>query len=244
MSLTRLVIPGLFLRVGVVTIEREFARHARVLRLRSDDELILCDGKGREMQGKILTLSAEELCVELTHELSPTTQAPAAEITLLPGVSKGDKMEFILQKATELGVSRIVPVGMSRSVAKYDKNPPRWEKIVQEAARQSGRTTLPRIEAVVSFSEALTRWVVPGFSFLLDETGEGGRLKEVLAGLPPKASGVAALVGPEGGITPEERKAALDAGFTPIYLGTRILRTETAAISIVALLQHYYGDLG
>jgi 16S rRNA (uracil1498-N3)-methyltransferase len=241
MSLTRLVIPGLFLRVGVFTVDKEFARHAKVLRLRPDDDLILCDGNGREMQGKVVTLSSDALCVELTHELTPLQIEPVVQITLLQGIPKGDKMELILQKATELGVSRIVPVAMSRSVAKYDKNPPRWEKIVQEAARQSGRATLPSIEPVTSFTAGIKRWVVPGCSFLLDETGEGVRLREAL---PKKTGEALALVGPEGGLAPEERRASLDAGFIPVYLGTRILRTETAAITIVALLQHYYGDLG
>jgi 16S rRNA (uracil1498-N3)-methyltransferase len=240
MSLTRLVIPGLFLRVGVVTVEKEFARHAKVLRLRPNDDLLLCDGKGREMQGKVVTLSADQLCVELTHEVTPIKAERGAQITLLQGIPKGDKMELILQKVTELGIARIVPVVMSRSVARYDKNPPRWEKILQEAARQSGRTTLPDLEEVTPLAMAM-RWVVPGFSFLLDETGEGLRLRQAL---PEKASEVVAVVGPEGGVTPEERRALLEAGFTPVYLGTRILRTETAAISIVALLQHYYGDLG
>ena len=241
MSLTRLVIPGLFLRVGVITADKEFARHAKVLRLRPGDDLILCDGAGREMQGKLVTLSADELCVELTHELTPSKAERVAQITLLQGIPKGDKMELILQKATELGVSRIVPVAMSRSVAKYDKNPPRWEKIIQEAARQSGRTTLPSLEVVTSFAAAITRWVVPGSSFLLDETGEGARLREAL---PKEASEVLALIGPEGGVAPAERRASLEAGFIPVSLGTRILRTETAAITIAALLQHYYGDLG
>jgi 16S rRNA (uracil1498-N3)-methyltransferase len=240
MSIARLVVPGLFLREGILSINKEYAHHAKVLRLKPLDPIILCDGLGHEMQGIVVSLTSDELQVELNLELT-SNEEKSATITLLQGIPKGDKMEFILQKATELGVTRIVPVAMSRSVAKYDKNPVRWEKIVQEASRQCGRTVLPIIETVTTFQDALKRWTLPQFSFLLDETGAGKKLHSVL---PKEASEVLALVGPEGGLAPEERKAALEAGFIAVYLGKRILRTETAAITIVALLQHYYGDLG
>jgi 16S rRNA (uracil1498-N3)-methyltransferase len=266
MSTPRLVVPGVVLRPGLLLVDRDYARHARVLRLRAGDSIILCDGAGHEMRGEIKDLKDDSLSVDLQEEVSRQESQQRVSITLFQGIAKGERMEWIIQKATELGVDRIVPVAMTRSVAKYDKIPPRWEKIAQEASRQSERTTLPVIAPITTVlrhtgarsdsgihlktkmdpavsSQTPRTGVTDGvhLRLLLDETGQGPRLR---AALPPEASEVWVWVGPEGGVAPEERSLIVGAGFAPVYLGERILRTETAAISIVAILQHHYGDLG
>jgi 16S rRNA (uracil1498-N3)-methyltransferase len=298
MSTARLVVPGVSLRPGLLLVDRDYARHARVLRLRAGDAIILCDGAGHEMRGEIKDLKEDSLTVDLQEEVVREESTRRVSITLYQGIAKGERMEWIIQKATELGVDRIVPVAMTRSVAKYDKTPPRWEKIAQEAARQSERTQLPVIEPITSVLRhtgarsdsgihlktemdpavsktrtgetvhpirhtgarsdsgihlktemgpaVATSWPTGEteggrVKLLLDETGQGPRLREVL---PPEASEVWVWVGPEGGVSPEERALIVGAGFIPVYLGQRILRTETAGMSIVAILQHHYGDLG
>jgi 16S rRNA (uracil1498-N3)-methyltransferase len=156
-------------------------------------------------------------------------------------------MEFILQKSTELGVSEIVPFAAGRSIPRLPKEREserlvRWQKIALEAARQSDRIIFPRVSPLKDFSGVLDS-SVQSVKLLLWEKEQSTRLKPILSDLSPPES-VAVMVGPEGGLTDEEAKAAMEAGFIPVTLGHRILRTETAAIAILAILQFFWGDVG
>lgn len=246
MSARRLVIPGVNLAPGEIRLTREAARHARVMRLGPGDLLEICDGSGRQARGKILSLSRQEMVVHLSEEPigEPAAKTSALPVTLVQGLPKGEKTDLILQKATELGVSRVILAHTTRAVPR-PQNPEarlaRWQKIAREAARQCGRYEVPEVLGVLGFEEALKE-AGSGLSLLLDECAQEGLLLREHLRERPEA--VTLVVGPEGGLTEEERRTAWGMGFLSASLGKRILRTETAGLAVLAILQHLYGDLG
>jgi len=156
-------------------------------------------------------------------------------------------MEFILQKCTELGVDSIIPFVAERSIARLPENREtekmnRWLRIVSEAARQSNRPTIPDLQSVKNYDE-LIESADQSLKLLLWEEENTNRLKSVLGSLPHPET-VAVMVGPEGGLTKEEVEAATRAGFIPVTIGSRILRTETAGMAMLAILQFFWGDMG
>jgi 16S rRNA (uracil1498-N3)-methyltransferase len=165
-------------------------------------------------------------------------------VRLIQGLPKGDKMDLILQKGTELGISRFTPLLSGRSVPRLnqdrrDNRRQRWLKIIEEASRQSRRPCLPRLDEVETFDEVLK--ADEGLKLLLwEETCQP--LAQVLPTDPPGSA--ALLVGPEGGFAEAEVARATQAGFVPVSLGPRILRTETAGFTLAAILQYLYGDIG
>jgi 16S rRNA (uracil1498-N3)-methyltransferase len=170
--------------------------------------------------------------------------APRCLLTLIQGLPKGDKLELILQKGTELGVNSFYLTAMERSVGQLKSNRKqkrleRWQKIIQEAARQSRNAYLPRLTADTSFNEALTAVDADLKLLLWEESVQP--LDQVLPQTAPQQ--VAVIVGPEGGISSAEAAQAVAAGFQPVSFGPRILRTETAGLAIMTILQYLYGDL-
>jgi 16S rRNA (uracil1498-N3)-methyltransferase len=225
----------------------ELSRHiATVLRLKVGDSILLADGNGREAAASITALEKEGVGIAIGPVYAVAADDSCC-ITLFQGVPKGEKLDLILQKCTELGVSRIVPFEAERSVArltgeKLDKRLLRWERIVMEAARQSGRSKIPAI----GFAADLQTAVQSDSSVLRLLLWEGEReqgLRTVLERAGKPAS-VAVIIGPEGGLSKAEAAAAVAAGFEPITLGKRILRTETAGPAVLAILQYLLGDLG
>lgn len=207
-----------------------------VLRLAPGACIEVFDGHGGRYDGRI------EKGFEAVR-LGPREEAPAAgvEIALLVALAKGEKMDLIVQKTTELGVARVLPFAAERSVvrldpAKGDERAARWRRIAEEAARQCGRADVPEVRAPTSLADALDA-LAPGTRAFAFHPG-GGRL----AGAG--AVTVAAVVGPEGGLTDAEVRACEAAGAVRAGLGPRTLRAETAAIVAVALLQARFGDLG
>ncbi|MGH8568997.1 MAG: 16S rRNA (uracil(1498)-N(3))-methyltransferase, partial [Gammaproteobacteria bacterium] len=159
------------------------------------------------------------------------------------GISRGERMDYTLQKAVELGVSRIVPIATRRSVVRLsaergERRAEHWAKVVQGACEQCGRTRLPRLLPVATLNEWLSA-VVPGLKLLLIRSEGACRLSE----LAPDPS-ITLLIGPEGGFAAEEASAALRAGYRALRLGPRVLRTETAAVAALSALQALWGDLG
>jgi 16S rRNA (uracil1498-N3)-methyltransferase len=172
-----------------------------------------------------------------------SAQPPEVKITLLQAVSKGERMDLVVQKATELGVTRIVPVLSARSVPRpgAEGRHKRWRTIAQEAARQCGRADLPAVEVPCPLAQALGEAAAgPGTRLVLWEASSGAPLRRALDG---SERAVTLLVGPEGGLAADEVEAAVAAGFRPVGLGPRILRTETAALVAVALVQAALGGL-
>jgi len=236
------------LRQNCGTISGELFRHiATVLRLKTDETLLLADGCGHEAIATIKTIGKEGIVVELQPFYSLPADEGALPITLFQGLPKGEKMDLILQKATELGVSRIFPFNAERSVARLDgerlsKRVLRWEKIVQESARQSRRGSIPSVGFYGNIQELL-REEVGGLKLLLWEGEREQGLRSLLESSEKPAS-VSIIIGPEGGLSSDEASQAEGAGYIPVTLGSRILRTETAGLAVVSILQYAWGDLG
>jgi len=233
---------------GRVTIAGDLFRHmAKVLRLKTGDLVLLADGKGFEFSGVIRSRGKESLVVEILESSREPALVNGPLITLYQGLPKGDKMDLILQKSTELGVAEIVPFVAFRSVPRIRKGEEddklaRWQRIVLEAARQSGRPSIPKV-ALAGGLEDVLRISGHSVKLLLWEEERDSRLKETLAGLHLPET-VALIVGPEGGLSADEAARARECGFIPVSLGKRIVRTETASLAMLAILQFYWGDLG
>lgn len=229
-------------------ISGELCRHlSTVLRLKAGDVIRLADGAGREAVATITTVAREGIHVALQPLAIEATGAGAPQITVYQGLPKGEKLELILQKCTELGAARIVPFMADRSITrlegeKLEKRIARWQKIALEAARQCGRGTVP----VIEFRPDLRGVVEDDGSdlrLLLWEDARDRGLRTVLETVPRPGT-IAVIIGPEGGLTEAEAAMAMAAGYLPVTLGKRILRTETAGLAVVSVLQYVWGDLG
>lgn len=212
-----------------------------VLRLVSGDPIVLFNGDGNEYSGVVSSCTKRQVSVDIEAKLSIDVQSPLLT-HLGQAVSKGDRMDFVLQKACELGVTSITPIITERCAVKlsserWQKKCSQWQKIVASACEQSGRNTVPIVNAPLS----LQQWL--GCSTqqtrLIFDPKESTRLTT----LPPSSEGFRLLVGPEGGLTEQEIYAAKQSGYQGISMGPRILRTETAAIAALATLQAIHGDL-
>jgi 16S rRNA (uracil1498-N3)-methyltransferase len=215
---------------------------SRVLRLATGDGLTIFDGQGQEIEARIEATSAKSTMLALGTRRSVGRPA-TAPVTLIQAVSKGERMELVIQKATELGAAAIVPVWTARTVVQPggEGRLRRWRTIAQEASRQCGRADVPTIADPQPLPAALKLDAPPGArKLLLWEASTGAPLRQALAGGEPA---VQLLVGAEGGFTADEAAAAQAAGFQVVGLGARILRTETAALVALALVQSALGAL-
>jgi len=245
MRLTRVYVAESLASGRRVRLEGNAASHiTRVLRLRVGAALTLFDGTGGEYEGSIDKAHGGEVIVAVGAQ-TPIERESPLELTLAQGVSRGERMDLVVQKATELGVSHLVPVLTERSVVRLsaqqsDRKVNHWRAITIAACEQCGRNRLPTIAAPVALREflATSTGASPGARLLLSPTAAA-----TLADLPRPANPVTVLIGPEGGLTDEEERAAIAAGFMALRLGPRVLRTETAAIAALTLLQRQFGDL-
>jgi 16S rRNA (uracil1498-N3)-methyltransferase len=180
--------------------------------------------------------------IEITGDYVMDTESDL-DITLVQGLLKGEKMDFVIQKATELGVTSIVPVVTERSQLRETRKFPRWKKITEEASRQSGRTRIPEVCEACCFDDLFNvPALTAGKGIMFWEQG-GEKLPEVIEKLS-HADKIVLLIGPEGGFSEKEAMLASEKGFLTATLGSRILRAETAAISAVSIIQFALGDLG
>ncbi|MBQ8751961.1 MAG: 16S rRNA (uracil(1498)-N(3))-methyltransferase [Clostridia bacterium] len=214
----------------------------RALRMREGETLTLCDGCGTDYQCHITGFEGDavQLCVDA---VSPNGTEPTTRVTLYMGLPKADKLEWVIQKAVELGVSAVVPVTTARSIVKLDakdaaKKQERWQRIAAEAAGQSGRGIIPVVEAPISFQKALSRWEKETLLTFYEGGGEN------LAALVNEDSReLSVFVGPEGGIAPEELAAMQAVGAHVATLGPRILRCETAPVAALAVIMQLTGNM-
>lgn len=226
-----------------IRLEGEDAKHIKtVLRSRIGEEIVLCDGEGVDYFGKIADMEFGVL-IDILEQM-PSVAEPKTKITLFQGLPKADKMEMIIQKCVELGVVRIVAVSTERCIVKLDKKEEkkleRWQKIAESAAKQSGRGIIPEISPkVLRFAEAIEMAASMDGAIIPYEKEENRGLKE----FTNECSGeqIAVFIGPEGGFSEQEIALALEKNVLPITLGKRILRTETAGMTTVAILLHELG---
>ncbi|HXC09646.1 MAG TPA: 16S rRNA (uracil(1498)-N(3))-methyltransferase [Steroidobacteraceae bacterium] len=259
MRLTRVYVEAALTSGSVVELPRETGSHlAKVLRARSGDELILFNGDGREFGGSIEEVRGSRISAFVGDARPVDRESPLA-ITLVQCVPRGDRMDFIVQKATELGVARIVPVLSQRSVVRLDaaqaqSKANHWRAVTVSACEQCGRNRLPVIETVQPLLNYLGR-SVPGAGPRLVFEPESAPQPHCAADQGPPAAalngGWAKLavadaqvaIGPEGGFTSDELEAFRVCGYSQGGLGPRVLRTETAAIAAVVWLQARFGDM-
>lgn len=242
--------PESFGRNQNVTLAADEAQHMRgVLRLKPGDEVFLFDGAGNEYRCRIESLRRDGATLSVIENVDAASPESSLRLTLALALLKFEKFDLVVQKATELGVARIVPVMTKLSDVRLrderdaERRMMRWRRIAQEAAKQSGRAHLPAIDEPLAF-EALLANSSPGDEelCLLFAERDGQTLTDAIENRARPQS-LTALVGSEGGWTDEEIAGARDASWQVITLGGRILRAETAAITVTALLQHHFGDL-
>ena len=243
----RFYVPRPQIEKGMLKIEGDEVRHIRrVLRLKRGDEIVVFDGSGTEYEGTIVEEGPSAVVMKIQNIFSSETESPL-EITLAQSLLKKDRMDYLIQKATELGVKEIIPFTSSRSVPLIEKSERlkrhhRWERIAAEASKQCGRGVVPKIEPLQDYSEVFESASEDSLRLILWER-EGTRLKEVLKGSEENRK-IFFIIGPEGGLTQEEVDQAKRNRFTPVHLGRRILRSETASLGLVSILQYVWGDIG
>lgn len=247
MRLTRVFVDGEIKSGSVLELARDTAAHlAKVLRARTGDEIVLFNGDGREYAGAIESVCGSRISAAIGAARAVDRES-SFPITLVQCVPRGDRMDFIVQKATELGVARIVPVLSQRSVVRLDEaqalsKQTHWHAVAVSACEQCGRNRLPRVEAPRQL-----------LNYLGDLGAAPSSLGELRLILEPdqsqqpangeQAFGAQIAIGPEGGFAPEELEAFELSAFERVGLGPRVLRTETAAIAAVVMLQTRYGDM-
>ena len=219
------------------------AHLVRVLRLREGDECVLFNGDGNDYRARIASAGKREVVVQVLSSDVVGNESPL-RITLVQGIARGEKMDLILQKATELGVVGFVPVLAERTEVKLDaertgKRMAHWRSVIVSACEQSGRARVPGLTQPVALGQVATQVADDAVKLTLDPVGDS-----TLAALAmPAGDSVAIAIGPEGGWSPRDREILRTAGFSGLKLGPRILRTETAGLAAIAALQSRFGDL-
>jgi 16S rRNA (uracil1498-N3)-methyltransferase len=243
----RFYVPSPSIQDELLKIEGEEVKHIRkVLRLKAGDKIVVFNGLGKEYEGTILEEKPSSVLVKVQNIFFPQKDSPL-EVTLAQSLLKGERMDFLIQKATELGVKEIIPFFSSRSVPLLEtsrrlQRHRRWERIAVEASKQCGRGVVPKIESLKDYSEMLQIASPDGLRLILWER-DGIKLKEVLETSEGRVK-IFFVVGPEGGFSQEEVGEAEKSGFTPVILGRRVLRAETASLCLLSILQYQRGDIG
>jgi len=257
MDMQRYFVPPDAFRGRTVIVEGDDAFHiARVMRMRPGDRVVVCDGAGREATAVLTVVTPSRAEAETEEELKPSSGEPAWTVVIAQSLPKGDKMELIIQKGTEIGAAAFVPFHSERAVVRYDgkqeaKRLERWRKIAKEAAEQAHRGRLPEVAGVAPWRDLLRSFADYDDVYFCYER-QGGepaaglrtRVRETMSRVPGKPLKLLVVVGPEGGFTEREAAEAEAAGARPAGLGARILRTETAALAALACLMYESGEMG
>lgn len=218
----------------------DYAHMTKVMRLGPGDVVTVFDGESLEYEGRIKSISSERLTLEVRNARRAETE-PALEVNLFQAILKGGRMDEVIRKATQLGVSRVYPVISERTVVRTTSKVARWNKIALESTKQCGRTAPPLVAEPAGFADSLGTRTGSEIRIILNENREG-LFRD--CGIPERPARTANLfVGPEGGFSEEEISLASKNGYTHVGLGKRILRAETAAVVGLALLQSRFGDI-
>lgn len=229
-----------------ITIMGEDAHHiTKVLRMKIDEQLVICDCQGNDYICKIESLQKDCVCCKIIETVKSLGEAKA-DVALYMALPKGDKMDFIIQKAVELGAKKIVPYIAKRSVSRPDeksmrKKCDRWRKIAKEAAMQSGRGIIPEVCDVINYKDAVKQAGKYQFSLFLYENEQDTSIKSVLSG--KEILSAALIIGPEGGFDESEVKIAIDNNMQSVSLGKRILRCETAPLVALSIVMYESGNI-
>ena len=220
------------------------AAHAKVLRLKSGEQVMICDGNGRECLCTISDVGPGQISL-VVCERKESASEPAVRASVYMAFSKGDKFEHVIQKATELGAYEIVAFPSARCIVKPDekslsKKIERWQKIAASAAEQSGRGRIPEVTVLNSYGAALKRAAQADISILFYENERARTLRTALS--EREYVSISLLTGPEGGLEPREVDAAMDAGLQVCTLGSRILRCETAPLCALSAVMYDSGE--
>lgn len=241
----RFFVPPSALAGDLVTLEGEQAAHAKALRLAPGEEVTLCDGAGTDYRCTVSSLQSGRLTLAV-HQSMPSCTEPTLRVSLYLGFPKADKLEHVIQKATELGAFEIVAFPCARSVSRPDgkslaKKLERWQKIAASAAEQSGRGRIPQVLALDSFDQAVCRAAQADWSALFYENERQCSLRRAWEGKPHATAAI--FTGPEGGLTEDEVALARAAGMAVCTLGPRILRCETAPLCALSALMYAADEL-
>ena len=231
-----------------IALPEDVAAHLlRVLRLQVGDACVLFNGDGHDHDARIVAIGKREARAQIVAARRIDNESPL-RIVLLQGIARGEKMDWILQKATELGVARVLPVDSERSEVKLDaaraaKRLAHWQQVVVSACEQSGRAVVPEVAAPQALATAAG--LREGRGFILDPFAGDSLASLRGSALRGRTTATCTLaIGPEGGWSPRDRERLVAAGFSGLRLGPRVLRTETAGIAAIAVLQAACGDLG
>lgn len=242
MRITRVFQPVPLASGSSIELDEQAAHHlAHVLRIKSGASLVLFNGEGGEYRAQVQAIGKHSVVVGVGERSDPMRESKL-ETVLAQGVSRGERMDYTLQKAVELGVSRIVPLLTEHTMVKVsgdrrERRAQHWQSILVSASEQCGRNLVPKLDTAREFGEWL-KVDASSLKLVLHQDGE-----KSLSELPPPSGAVTLLVGPEGGLSDTEVASAQAVGFTVLRLGPRILRTETAGVAALAALQAKWGDL-
>lgn len=230
----------------LITLAGDDAHHiTHVLRMKAGEGLVICDGLGTDYQCTLTEAEGKQVHCRVDAR-TPSCGEPKTEVTLFMALPKGDKMDFIVQKAVELGASYIVPYAALRCVSRPDgkslmRKLDRWRKIAKEAAQQCGRGRVPEVRECVSFVEAVQQAAQTEMPLFFYEMERETSVRTALRA--HSFANAALMIGPEGGFAEEEARMAQENGLTPVSLGPRILRCETAPLAALTAVLYESGDL-
>ncbi len=242
--MTRFFVSPEVLQSDEPVLDGENARHAMVLRLKSGEELLLCDGQGNEAVCRVVSAQSDEVALEITDRRVSSAEA-GVQVSVYVAFPKADKLEHVIQKATELGAYEIVAFPSARCISRPDekslkKKLERWQKIAASASEQSGRGRIPEVLVLDSFAAALKRAAGADKALMFYENEQATTLRMALSAGNYKT--VSLLTGPEGGLEQGEVEKAMEAGLTVCTLGKRILRCETAPLCALSAVMYDAGE--
>lgn len=248
MSTNRFFIPASSLENEQVRLSPEQSHQVcHVLRLRPGDTIVVLDDSGLEYDATLTEVCLPQTLGRITGKRQAGGE-PATHLVLFQSLLSREKFEWVLQKGTEVGVARFVPVLTERSIIRAklieERKLDRWRRIVVEAAEQSHRGRIPEIDQTIGFEPAVSQLADFDRRLIAAPSAEAVTLRDALRGVGRGSVSIALMIGPEGGFTQEEVARACDRGALPIHLGSRVLRTETAAVVAAALILYELGDMG